>query len=127
MAGWSVHGIAGFSLARVLRGLVERGMEEQDGPGRELNAYERVLAEDRRVVREMFRVSIGGAHAGLAITVFIVVLFAIIGGTVWALIVGGAVAFWFAVALIAVVGAGRRGWAAVKRAYLLTFGWAGWL
>ncbi|MBY8818742.1 hypothetical protein CP977_26770 [Streptomyces cinereoruber] len=102
-------------------------MEEQDGPGRELNAYERVLAEDRRVVREMFRVSIGGAHAGLAITVFIVVLFAIIGGTVWALIVGGAVAFWFAVALIAVVGAGRRGWAAVKRAYLLTFGWAGWL
>ncbi|MEV7513369.1 hypothetical protein AB0O57_36010 [Streptomyces sp. NPDC091201] len=102
-------------------------MEEQDGPGREPNAYERVLAEDRRVVREMFRVSIGGAHAGLATTVLIVVLFATIGGTVWALIVGGAVAFWFAVALIAVVGGGRRRWAAVKRAYLLTFGWAGWL
>ncbi|MEV7579027.1 hypothetical protein [Streptomyces erythrochromogenes] len=78
-------------------------------------------------MRDMFRVSIGGAHAGLAITVFIVALFAIIGGTVWALIVGGAVAFWFAVALIAVASGGRRGWAAVKRAYLLTFGWAGWL
>ncbi|MFB9483854.1 hypothetical protein ACFFSH_31335 [Streptomyces filamentosus] len=102
-------------------------MGKQDGPGRELNAYEKVLAEDRRVMREMFRVSIGGAHAGLVITVFIVVLFAAIGGTVWALIVGGAVAFWFAVALIAVVGGGRRGWAAAKRAYLLAFGWAGWL
>ncbi|MEV6162464.1 hypothetical protein AB0L71_11170 [Streptomyces sp. NPDC052052] len=102
-------------------------MEEQDGPGRELNAYEKVLAEDRRVVREMLRVSIGGAHAGFVITVFIVVLFAAMGGTVWALIAGGAVAFWFTVTLIAAVGGGRRGWAAVKRAYLLTFGWAGWL
>ncbi|WP_306324808.1 hypothetical protein [Streptomyces venezuelae] len=102
-------------------------MEEQDGPGRELNAYERVLAEDRRVVRELFRVSIGDAHAGLATTVFIVALFAVFGGTAWALIVGGAVAFWFAVALVAVVGGGRRRWAAVKRAYLLTFGWASWL
>ncbi|MFC8226322.1 hypothetical protein [Streptomyces sp. NPDC057287] len=78
-------------------------------------------------MREMFRVSIGGAHAGLVITGFIVVLFAAIGGTVWALIVGGAVAFWFTVTLIAVVGGGCRGWTAVKRAYLLTFGWAGWL
>ncbi|AEN13342.1 MULTISPECIES: hypothetical protein [unclassified Streptomyces] len=102
-------------------------MGKQDGPGRELNAYEKVLAEDRRVMREMFRVSVGGAHAGLVITVFIVVLFAAIGGTVWALIVGGAVAFWFTVALFAVVGGGRRGWAAVKRAYLVSFGWAGWL
>ncbi|WP_338498971.1 hypothetical protein [Streptomyces sp. SJL17-4] len=102
-------------------------MGKQDGPGRELNAYEKVYAEDRRAMRAMFRVSIGGAHAGLAITLFIVVLFAAIGCNVWALIAGGAVAFWFTVALIAVVGGGRRRWAAVKRAYLLTFGWAGWL
>ncbi|MFD8686026.1 hypothetical protein [Streptomyces sp. NPDC059651] len=102
-------------------------MGKRDGPGRELNAYEKVLAEDRRVMREMFRVSVGGAHAGLVITVFIVILFAAIGDTVWALIVGGAVAFWFAVALIAVVGGGRRGWVAVKRAYRVTFRWAGWL
>ncbi|MDX3772416.1 MULTISPECIES: hypothetical protein [unclassified Streptomyces] len=102
-------------------------MGKQGEPERELNAYEKVLAEDRRVMREMFRVSIGGAHAGLVITVFIVVLFAAIGGTLWALIVGGAVASWFTVALIAVVGGGRHGWAAVKRAYLLTFAWASWL
>ncbi|MGW3188994.1 hypothetical protein ACWDBT_14115 [Streptomyces ardesiacus] len=99
----------------------------QDGPGRELNAYEKVLAEDRRVLREVLSVSIGGAHAGLVITVFIMVLFGAFGGTVWALIVGGAFTFWFTVTLVAVVGGGRRGWAAVKRAYLLTFGWASWL
>lgn len=102
-------------------------MGKQDGPGRELNAYEKVLAEDRRVRRELFRVTIGGAHVGLVITAFIVFLFAAVGGTVWALIVGGAVVCWFTVALIAVAGGGRRGWDAVKRTYLLTFGWAGWL
>ncbi|MEU9358231.1 hypothetical protein AB0D35_08980 [Streptomyces sp. NPDC048301] len=102
-------------------------MGKQDGSGRELNAHEKVLAEDRRVMRETFRVSIGGAHAGLVMTVFVVALFAAIGGTVWALIVGGAVAFWFTITLVAVAGGMPREWAAVKRAYLLTFGWAGWL
>ncbi|MFJ4339089.1 hypothetical protein [Streptomyces sp. NPDC088915] len=102
-------------------------MDEQDGSGREPNAYERVLAEDRRVVRELFRVSIGGAHAGFVVTAFVVALFAVIGGAVWALAVGGAVASWFTVALAAAVRTGRRGRAAVTRAYLLTFGWASWL
>ncbi|MFD5472535.1 hypothetical protein [Streptomyces sp. NPDC127105] len=101
-------------------------MQEQDGTEQELNAYERVLAEDRRVVREMLRVSTGGAHAGLAITVIIVALIAAVGGAQWALMVGGAVATWFATALFAVARGGRRG-RAVTRAYLLTFGWASWL
>ncbi|MFB7406891.1 hypothetical protein ACFCZ2_06865 [Streptomyces sp. NPDC056202] len=104
-----------------------RDAEEEAGSGRELNAHEWVLAEDRRVVRETFRVSIGGAHAGFATALVVVALFATVGGTAWALIVGGAVGFWFAVALTAVVGGGRRGWAAVRRAYVLTFGWARWL
>ncbi|MGW4228757.1 hypothetical protein ACWEF9_05620 [Streptomyces sp. NPDC004980] len=98
------------------------GMEEQDGTGPELNAYERVLAEDRRVVRETFRVSVGRAHAGLAITVLVVSLFAVAGGSLWALVVGGAVAFAYVAALFLVVRRGRRGSAAVTRAYLLTFG-----
>ncbi|MFD9242722.1 hypothetical protein ACFV0D_12480 [Streptomyces sp. NPDC059556] len=103
------------------------GAEEEVGSGRELNAHERVLAEDRRVMRETFRVTIGGAHTGLAATVVVVALFAAVGGTAWALAVGGAVALCFVVALTAAVGGGRRGRAAVTRAYLLTFGWAGWL
>lgn len=102
-------------------------MRECSAADREPNAYERVLAEDRRVVRELFRVSIGGAHAGLVITAVVVALSAAIGGVRWALIVGGAVAAWFAVALFAVRRGGRRGRAAAVRAYLLTFGWAGWL
>ncbi|MFE6854491.1 hypothetical protein ACFVDH_27295 [Streptomyces sp. NPDC057674] len=71
--------------------------------------------------------SIGGAHAGFATAVVVVALFATVGGTAWALIVAGAVAFWFVTALTAVVSGGRRGRAAVTRAYVLTFGWARWL
>ncbi|MFJ6517606.1 hypothetical protein ACIQJ4_04955 [Streptomyces filamentosus] len=78
-------------------------------------------------MREMFRVSIGGAHVGFVMTVFAVFLFAAIGGPAWALIVGGAVALCFTIALVTAVRGGRRGWAAAKRAYLWTFGWAGWL
>ncbi|MEV7569186.1 hypothetical protein [Streptomyces tanashiensis] len=92
-----------------------------------MTAYERVLAEDREVVRRLFRVTTGGAHAGLALTVCVVALLAAVGNATWALIVGGAVAFWFTVALAVVARGGRRGKAAVTRAYLLTFGWAGWL
>ncbi|WP_254407604.1 hypothetical protein [Streptomyces sp. GMY02] len=75
----------------------------------------------------MLRASIGGAHAGLTVTIFIVALFTAVGGALWAVIVGGAVAFWFIAALFVTVRRGRRGRAAVTRAYLLTFGWASWL
>ncbi|WP_405810367.1 hypothetical protein OG524_13445 [Streptomyces sp. NBC_01520] len=102
-------------------------MEKHRGTGREANAYERVLAEDRRVVRGTFRVSVGGAHAGLAVTVLVVSLFAVVGGALWALVVSGVVAFACVAALFLVVHRGRRGSAAVTRAYLLTFGWARWL
>ncbi|MEU6164672.1 hypothetical protein [Streptomyces tanashiensis] len=104
-----------------------RDAEEPDGREPESNVYERVLAEDREVVRRLFRVTLGGAHAGLAITVCVVALVAAVGNAAWALIVGGAVAFWFTAALAAGARGGRRGKAAVTRAYLLTFGWAGWL
>ncbi|MET9148323.1 hypothetical protein [Streptomyces sp. NPDC004042] len=102
-------------------------MRDQEDPERELNAYERILAEDRRVVREMFRVTMGGAHVGLGLLVLAVLLSAGVGGVRWALSAGGAVVAWFAVTLVVVVRRGRRGRDAVARAYLLTFGWAGWL
>ncbi|MFE6041038.1 hypothetical protein [Streptomyces sp. NPDC056452] len=105
----------------------ELGTPAQDGEGRELNAYERVLVEDRRVRREMLRTSAGGSHFGLVVTVFTVALFAAFGGARWALTVGGAVGAWFALVLMLVVLRGRRGWTAVKRAYLLTFGWGSWM
>ncbi|MFE4540297.1 hypothetical protein ACFRKB_35400 [Streptomyces scopuliridis] len=103
------------------------GLGKQDGEGRELNAYERVLAEDRRVMREMLRTSTGGAHLGLVVAVVTVALFAAFGGARWALIVGGAVVAWFALVLMVVVLRGRRRWTAARRAYLLTFGWGSWM
>ncbi|MEV6680513.1 hypothetical protein AB0N09_27180 [Streptomyces erythrochromogenes] len=92
-----------------------------------MNTYERVLAEDRRIRRELFRVRPGGAHAGLAVTVLLVALVASAGGARWALIAGGGVAFWFTAALWTAVRGGLRGRAAAMRAYLLTFGWGSWL
>ncbi|MFE7095406.1 hypothetical protein [Streptomyces erythrochromogenes] len=92
-----------------------------------MNAYESVLAQDRRIRRELFRVRPGGAHAGLAVTVLIVALVASAGGARWALIAGGVVAFWFTAALWTAVRGGLRGRAAAMRAHLLTFGWGSWL
>ncbi|MFF3728054.1 hypothetical protein ACFYYM_37470 [Streptomyces erythrochromogenes] len=92
-----------------------------------MNAYERLLAEDRRIRRELFRVRTGGAHAGLAMTIFIVALAASVGGARWALIAGGAVALWFTAALCTAARRGLRGRAAAMRGYLLTFGWGSWL
>ncbi|MFC9819960.1 hypothetical protein ACFWG6_00310 [Streptomyces erythrochromogenes] len=106
---------------------MERGTEERDGAERELNAYERVLAEDRRVMRELLRVSTGGAHAGLAMTILIVTLVASVGGVRWALIAGAAVASWFTAALWTAARGGLGGRAAARRAYFLTFGWGSWL
>ncbi|MFJ9550568.1 hypothetical protein [Streptomyces erythrochromogenes] len=106
---------------------MERGAEPRGGAERAPNAYERVLAEDRRIRRELFRVSTGGAHAGLAMTVLIVTLVASAGGARWALIVGGVVVFWFTAALWTAARGGLRGRAAAVRAYLLTFGWGSWL
>ena len=104
---------------------MELGTQKQDSKG--LNAYERVLAEDRRVRREMLRTRIGGAHFGLVVTVFTVALFAAFGGARLALIVGGAVVAWFALVLMVVVLRGHRRWTAARRAYLLTFGWGSWM
>ncbi|MFF9984194.1 hypothetical protein [Streptomyces erythrochromogenes] len=106
---------------------MERGAAQRDGAERAPNAYERVLAEDRRIRRELLRVSTGGAHAGLAMTVLLVALAASAGGARWALIVGGVVVFWFIAALWRAVRGGLRGRAAAVRAYLLTFGWGSWL
>ncbi|MFJ6466926.1 hypothetical protein ACIQM0_38970 [Streptomyces sp. NPDC091387] len=88
------------------------------------NAYERVLAEDRRVVREVLRSSRGGAHGGLVVTAVALGVVGALAGPKWPLIIGVAIAVWFALALGVVRG---RGWKATERAYIATFGWAQWL
>ncbi|MEV6312609.1 hypothetical protein AB0M10_28985 [Streptomyces sp. NPDC051840] len=91
------------------------------------NAYERVLAEDRRVIREMLRTSRRGAHLGFVLTAFVLGAIGYFEGPKWPLIIGGLFAAWFALALTVVHLRGGRGWKAIDRAYIATFGWAEWL
>ncbi|MFF3305672.1 hypothetical protein [Streptomyces sp. NPDC002908] len=91
------------------------------------NAYERVLAEDRRVIREAMRSSRGGAHGGLVVTAVALGAVGAVDGPKWPLIIGGVCAVWFALALAVVRRRGGRGWKAIERAYIATFGWAQWL
>ncbi|MFJ2566607.1 hypothetical protein ACIO02_27365 [Streptomyces sp. NPDC087568] len=102
---------------------VERERSAEAAP----NAYERVLAEDRRVIRETLRSSRGGAHFGLAVTVLALDAVGYLKGPKWPLIVGGMFVVWFALALAAVRRRGGRSWKASERAYIATFGWAQWL
>ncbi|MFI6703517.1 hypothetical protein ACIBJC_31990 [Streptomyces sp. NPDC050509] len=92
-----------------------------------MNAYERVLAEDRRVLRELLRSSRGAAHCGLVLTSVALGVVGYFDGPRWPLIIGGVFAVWFALALTVVRHRGGRGWKSIERAYVATFGWAQWL
>ncbi|MFD4913996.1 hypothetical protein ACFWNR_12305 [Streptomyces virginiae] len=106
---------------------MERDVERERTADAAPNVYERVLAEDRRVMRQMLRTSRGGAHFGLVLTALTLGAFGYFEGPKWPLIVGGVFAVWFVLALAVVCGRGGRGWKAIERAYIATFGWAEWL
>lgn len=106
---------------------MEKGTERERGAQAAPNAYERVLAEDRRVVREMLRSSRGGAHGGLVVTAVVLGAVGALDGPKWPLTIGGVCGVWFALALVVVRRRGGRGWKAIERAYIATFGWAQWL
>ncbi|MFZ3494677.1 hypothetical protein ACODT5_15875 [Streptomyces sp. 5.8] len=106
---------------------MEKDVEREHTADAAPNAYERVLAEDRRVVREALRTSRGGAHFGLALTVLALGALGYFEGPTWPLIVGGVFAVWFVLALAVVRRRGGRGGKAIERAYIATFGWAEWL
>ncbi|MFF4472315.1 hypothetical protein ACFYZ3_22460 [Streptomyces sp. NPDC001599] len=102
---------------------MEREQDAEAAP----NVYERILAEDRRVIREALRTSRGGAHFGLVLTFLALGAVGYFNGPRWPLIIGGVFAVWFALAFAVVRRRGGRGWKAVERAYIATFGWAEWL
>ncbi|GAA2935571.1 hypothetical protein [Kitasatospora cinereorecta] len=106
---------------------MEKDTEREGSAEAAPNAHERVLAEDRRVVREALRSSRGGAHGGLVVTAVALGVVGALAGPKWPLIIGGAIAVWFALALEVVRRRGGRGWKATERAYIATFGWAQWL
>ncbi|MFJ2214288.1 hypothetical protein ACIQVO_09485 [Streptomyces sp. NPDC101062] len=102
-------------------------MERERSVGAEPNAYERVLAEDQRVIREALASSRGGAHFGLVLTAVVLGAVGYFEGYRWPLIIGGVFAVWFALALMVVRHRGGSGWKLVERTYIATFGWAQWL
>ncbi|MFE4055227.1 hypothetical protein ACFXP3_02785 [Streptomyces sp. NPDC059096] len=106
---------------------MEKDVEGEHKAGAASNACERVLAEDRRLVREALRTSRVGAHFGLALTALVLGAVGYFEGLKWPLIVGGVFAVWFALALAVVRSRGGRGWKAIECAYVATFGWAEWL
>ncbi|MFE7394914.1 hypothetical protein [Streptomyces sp. NPDC057582] len=106
---------------------MEKDVERERSAAAVPNAYERVLAEDRRVIREALRSSRGGAHFGLVVTALALGAVGYLEGPKWPLIIGGVFAVWFALALAVVRRRGGRSWKAIERAYIATFGWAQWL
>lgn len=106
---------------------MEKDTERERSGEAAANAYERVLAEDRRVFRAVLRSSRGGAHCGVVVTALVLGTVGALDGPKWPLIVGGVLAVWFALVLAVVRRRGARRWKAIERAYIATFGWAQWL
>lgn len=106
---------------------MKKGVEGEHDAEVQPNTYERVLAEDRRVIREALRSSRGAAHFGLVLTALVLGAVGYFEGPKWPLIIGGVFAVWFALAFVVVRARGGRGWKAIERAYIATFGWAEWL
>ncbi|MGW3322283.1 hypothetical protein [Streptomyces virginiae] len=106
---------------------MEKDVEREHKVDAAPNVYERVLAEDRRVIREALRTSRGWAHFGLVLVALALGTVAYFEGPKWPLIIGGVCAVWFTLALAVVRSRGGRGWKAIERGYIATFGWAAWL
>jgi hypothetical protein len=68
------------------------------------------------------KTEVGGAHIGLVVTVIAVVVVACLSGLRCALIITGCFAAWF-VLMLALLRTAEEGREAVRRAYVLTFGW----
>jgi hypothetical protein len=82
------------------------------------------LRASRRAVREWFHVDFGTAHLGFAIVVIASVVVGVIWSPALSLIIGGAFAGLFVIALCGALLAGRRGRYALWGAYKATFGFA---
>ncbi|MGR4884229.1 hypothetical protein ACIPUC_33125 [Streptomyces sp. LARHCF249] len=106
---------------------MEHGSERESGDGSAPARYNQDIHDERHSVREALRADLPAAHMGLGVTVIILIVVASFSGFRWTLIVAGAFVAWFILALAVVrVGSGR-GWDAVRRAYIATFGWGNWI
>ncbi|MFJ9595540.1 hypothetical protein ACIRS3_22620 [Streptomyces virginiae] len=89
--------------------------------------YTRDICDERRSVRAALRTDLPAAHLGMVVTVVALIVVGSFAGLRWALIVAAGFVAWFLIALGAISIGGGRGWGAVRRAYIVTFGWGNWI
>ncbi|MFD9541223.1 hypothetical protein [Streptomyces sp. NPDC060022] len=105
---------------------MEHSSERENGEG-SASQCTRDMQAERHSVREALRSDLPAAHMGSGATVIVLSVVASFSGPRWTLIVAGAFTAWFLLALTAIhIGSGR-GWDAVRRAYIATFGWGNWI
>ncbi|GGX66132.1 hypothetical protein [Streptomyces hiroshimensis] len=85
--------------------------------------YAEDMRAERQAVREAVRADAFGAHVGLVVTVLVVGAAVVFDEPQWAVVIAGACAGWFVLALVVTSLRGGGGWGAVRRAYIATFGW----
>ncbi|MFD7833943.1 hypothetical protein [Streptomyces sp. NPDC059761] len=85
------------------------------------------MQEERHVLREALRSDLPAAHLGLGVTVIALIVIASFSGPRWTLIVAGSFTAWFVLALMVIRIGDGRGWDAIRRAYIATFGWGQWI
>ncbi|MEU3462032.1 hypothetical protein ABZ721_19095 [Streptomyces sp. NPDC006733] len=89
--------------------------------------YNADLKGDRQAIREVIRADLPAAHFGLGAVLVASVLVGCLAGPVAGALVTGAFATLFALTLAVMFLRGIRGTDALRRAYLFSFGWGGWL
>ncbi|MFF2515827.1 hypothetical protein [Streptomyces sp. NPDC058086] len=89
--------------------------------------YNADMQASRGAMRNLFRVELPIAHMGLAITIIASVFVGVVWSPRTGVIIAGAFASLFVVALAVALLAGSRGRDAVRAAYKFTFGWAEWI
>ncbi|MEU6847382.1 hypothetical protein ABZ930_36490 [Streptomyces sp. NPDC046716] len=85
------------------------------------------MQAERHSVREALRSDLPAAHVGLGVTVIALLVVAGFSGPRWTLIIAGSFTGWFLLALAVIHLGSGRGWDAVRRAYIATFGWGNWI
>lgn len=89
--------------------------------------YNADMRASRAAIREVFRVELPIAHVGLMLVVVASVFVSVVWSPGTGVIIAGAFAALFVVALVVALLAGKRGWGAARAAYKFTFGWANWI
>ncbi|WP_326628602.1 MULTISPECIES: hypothetical protein [unclassified Streptomyces] len=89
--------------------------------------YNADMQASRGAMRDLFRVELPIAHMGLAITIIASGFVGVVWSPRTGVIIAGAFAALFVVALVVALLAGSRGRDAVRAAYKFTFGWADWI